>query len=436
MKNPTIKIGFWIALYLLLSLLSQVWAQAAELDLQTLLKLSLKNNADIRVQLEEKQISGWQKWKAYSTMLPQVDAEAGYFKTSGEKGVPGFIGANALQERLAWLSVQQTIFDAGTFLNISQSRLNQKIQAVFYLQTKQDILLQVIESYFAVLQAKGEIEVLKKNLEAFNLLYDQSQVLYQSGVAPELDVKKSRIEYLLQKNSLAEAHKNYASTLIQLKELLGMAIADSLSIADFQPQKVYLDTLSHYLNIARQARPELEIAQLESRQIISEKRAAFLQQLPSVRAGAYYGWDTASSFQGDNLGWQVFINLQMPLWHWGNLHLDRQIASIRYLQNQTLRRQLQVKIDREVIDSYNDCQIQQQQIEAMAESKTEAAEAVRMARLGYQEGIVTNLDIINTQKLLTETNIQYLKAIYNFYVAKARLYRNIGKLEEDLTWLD
>ena len=72
----------------------------------------------------------------------------------------------------------------------------------------------------------------------------------------------------------------------------------------------------------------------------------------------------------------------------------------------------------------------------MSKSKTEAEDAVQMAKIGYQEGTVTNLEVVNSQKLLTQTNIQYLKALYNFYIYKARLYRSIGALEEEFTWLN
>jgi outer membrane protein TolC len=59
-----------------------------------------------------------------------------------------------------------------------------------------------------------------------------------------------------------------------------------------------------------------------------------------------------------------------------------------------------------------------------------------MALTGYKEGTITNLDLTNTQKLYTQTEMEYLKALYNFYIAKVNLFKSIGKLKEDLSWLD
>ena len=72
----------------------------------------------------------------------------------------------------------------------------------------------------------------------------------------------------------------------------------------------------------------------------------------------------------------------------------------------------------------------------MEESISEAALAVKMAGVGYKEGTITNLDLINTQKLYTQTKMEYLKALYNFYLAKVNLFKSIGELKEDLSWVE
>ena len=410
-------------------------AQENNLGLRDLMHRALEKNADIQVQSGERRISGLKRWQALSRMFPKADAEVSYMGTSGRNGIPDLVAANGLKEKIAWLSVQQTIFDAETLLNLSENQINQEAQKILYIQTKQNILLRVVETYFAALKAKGEVDVFKENLDAFKILYGQSQLLYEAGVVPELDVKKTRIEYMLQQNSVAKTQKDYQTALNHIKELTGLAIEDSLSIQGFPYQTIHLNTLADYLNTATENRPELQILQLESRRFRSEKQAAFMQQFPSANAGIYYGWDTIGPFRSNNRGWQVFINLRLPLWDWGRLQLDRRIASIQYGQNETLRRKMQQQIAQEVMDAFTECEIQQQRMQVMQESQVEAAEAVRMARLGYQEGTITSLDVIDTQKLLTETRLQYLQALYDFYSDKARLYRNVGKLEEDFTWL-
>lgn len=416
-------------------LISAAAAQEANLSLEDLLGAALQKNAAIQNQRGEQHIAALQQRQALGKLLPQADAEAGYLKTSGPHGVPDLAGANGTNERIAWLSVQQTVFDAEIMTGISAARLAREKQDVLYDQQKQELLLQVIEAYFLALQARGEVEVFSANLDAFELMYEQSQELFANGVAPELDVRKSRVEYLFQQRDLAAARVEYQDALNAVKELVGMAVEDSLSLRDFPGQTIHLDSLSVYLRAAEE-RPERQVARIESGEARQERQLARLGRLPSVEVGAYYGWDAEEALGGDNLGWQVYAGLRLPLWHWQRQRQEGRIAAIHYQQSQARDWQLQQQIAREVRDAFAGCQVQQQQVAAMQESAAEAEIALQMARTGYQEGTVISLELIATQKLLTQARSEHLQAEYALYIAKARLYRSIGRLEEKLTWLE
>jgi len=409
--------------------------QSKSLDLHDLIHLALRKNADIQVQQSEKHIARLKMGQSFTQLLPQADAEAAYAKSSAKGAVPNFVAANGTIEKIAWISIDQPLFDPDRILEVMNTKVEREKQSVIMNKTRQDVIMQVIRAYFNALQARGEIRVYRENLNAFQLLYKQTKLLYKNGLVPQLDVKKSRVEYLLQKNVLALAGKNYLAALNYIKELVGIPISDSLSISDFTARQTTLDSLSNYLKLALVNRPEIKILQLQGHQYVNVKRFTYLKHFPSVNLTAYYGWDTNDRLQALDRGWQINVNLQMPLWHWGRLHFDRQISSLRYRQTQVLEKQLRKQIVQQVTNTYNECRIQLQQMKAMRESVADAKEAVRMARLGYKAGTVTNLDVINTQKLFTETKVNYLLSIYNFYIARARLYRNMGRLTEDFSWL-
>jgi outer membrane protein len=411
-------------------------AQHDSLSLQDLMTRALERNPDIKTQVGQRRISGLNRWQSLSQMLPQADIEGGYVQTSSHNETQDFVAANGLKERIAWLSLQQTIFDAGIISNISLGKIDQKKEDVLFVQVKQDILLAVIEGYFEALKSKDEMRALKDNLEAFRVLSEQSKILFDNGVVPELDVKKSQIEYMLQQNSLEQARKNYQAALNHVKELIGTSIVDSLSLQDFSAQDTNLDSLTYYLTLAKENRPELKAVELDYNRAMIERGAALWGRLPAIKVGAYYGWDTVDPIKSDNLGWQFYANLRLPIWHWGRYTIDRRIAGVHLAQAEYSREKTQAQVAREVISAYGDCQLMKKQIGVMRVSKKQAADAVVMAQYGYKEGTVTNLEVINIQNLLIESTIGYLQALYDYYAAKARLYRSIGKLREDMSWLE
>ncbi len=403
--------------------------------LQELIHRALKQNADVRVQKAQTRISGFERRQAISNLLPTLDAEGGYIYSTYRNGNPDFVGANGQKEALACLSLHQPIFNADAWGRFRQSALEQKKQHVLFRQMHQQVILQVIESYFNTLKLRGEKQALRENLHSFRLMYEQSQLLFESGSVPELDVKKSHVEYLLQKNGLHQAQKDCQAALNHLKELVGLHLSDSLKITDFPPQEVRLDSLTFYETAALQNSPEWQALQLEKKQALLQRQTSLLNNLPAVDANLYYGWDANPPLSKKNNGWQAMLNISLPLWRWGAQKADYQIAGLRIQQIEQMQIKLKKQILQQVINSYNEAHLQQAQIIAMAESKKEAEQAVEMAKIGYQEGSVTNLELINTQKIFTRSQIEYLAAWYNFYIAKAVLLRSAGMLTEDLAWI-
>jgi outer membrane protein TolC len=377
-----------------------------------------------------------EKTKATASLLPEINAEGSYIHTTANNGVPVFVGANGTNEILAFVSLNQTIFNPDVIYNYKASSFRNKEEVYLNEQTKQNVIKKIIEQYFNVLKYQNEKKILEDNLKAFKLMYDQSKILFESGTVPEIDVKKSKVELLLQKNSLNQADKNYTAALNKLKELTGIDLKEQIKLKQFESAKVVLKSEDFYKQAAWQNRPDWKLVQQESELSSAKTSLAFMKHFPVVSGNLYYGWDVSGRPDKQNLGFQAVVSASLPLWHWGAISADKQIAEIEHKQINFRTRRLKMQILQEIENNYNEAKLQKEQISAMKESISEAKLAVKMALTGYKEGTITNLDLTNTQKLYTQTEMEYLKALYNFYIAKVNLFKSIGKLKEDLSWLD
>jgi outer membrane protein len=411
-------------------------SQENSLDLETVLQLVLQNNSEIQRQSMQNEISRRQRWQALTGWLPRLNAEGGYVQTSGTPGIPDFVGANGLKERIAYLNLQQPLFDAEGYLNLRESKINENQQRLTLHLTRQQILFEAIQTYFEILKSRGEIHTFEQNLRSFQLIYEQSQMLYKTGEVAEIDVKKSLVEYLLQKNSLIKSRKSYQELLAYLKSLLNLPVEREVSVKEFEAKTIHLDSLTYYYQLALSNNLPLKILEMDLSRYQTEKTATALKHFPTTMVGFNYGWDTNDPLQKNDLGWQVYISMNLPIWHWGEIRAGRQIAELKYRQTHTEIAQFQKDIFLQIQSAYNECIIQQQQMQTMEESLDAAQQAVKMAGVGYREGTITNLDLINTQKLLTETSINCSNSIYDFYIAKANLYRVMGNITEDFEWIE
>ena len=59
---------------------------------------------------------------------------------------------------------------------------------------------------------------------------------------------------------------------------------------------------------------------------------------------------------------------------------------------------------------------------------TRATEGLRLANVGYQQGIKTQVEVINAQSAVTTARVNYLQAIHQHVVAKLAVQRAMGTI--------
>jgi outer membrane protein TolC len=67
-------------------------------------------------------------------------------------------------------------------------------------------------------------------------------------------------------------------------------------------------------------------------------------------------------------------------------------------------------------------------VESQKLNLTRATEGLRLAEVGYDEGINTQVEMIDAQSALTEARSNYYQSIYNHIIAKLDLHKAMGTL--------
>jgi outer membrane protein TolC len=73
---------------------------------------------------------------------------------------------------------------------------------------------------------------------------------------------------------------------------------------------------------------------------------------------------------------------------------------------------------------------EQENIEYQAENVEVAEAALAMAETGYENGLVTNLEYMDTQLALTQSRVSHLSSLANHKIARAKLRQAMGTPEE------
>jgi outer membrane protein TolC len=344
----------------------------------------------------------------------------------------------------AWYSdfiVTQSIYEGGRLLSsIRSARLINEQAVLAYQSVVADTLLAVSTAYDDVLRAAMQIQVRSDALTFLRGYLGDTTNKYNAGSLPEFDVMRQSAEVGDAQANLVRAVGDHRIAKQQLVELLGYDlstdVSDDLPLDLSTPlvARPYRKSLSQSLIEARGQRTEILALEKEERlrdEGIIEARAGYK---PSVQAFA--GYELTSKVQtrtaaeelhggliGARLSWSVFDGFLTKG------RVDEAIAlrgRAGEAKAETIR-----QVELQVRTAWSDLRTARAVLDAQSGNVKTAQRSLDLAQIRYNEGAGTQIDVLDAQSALTQTRGDYVDALRNYSVSRARLIRATGG---DLQW--
>ena len=80
----------------------------------------------------------------------------------------------------------------------------------------------------------------------------------------------------------------------------------------------------------------------------------------------------------------------------------------------------------EVLQAISDVQANEKKVETSTTQIEQAKQALALANLRYETGVVTNLDVIDAQTILSQAEHSRLDALYNSAISRYALQKAVG----------
>lgn len=93
-----------------------------------------------------------------------------------------------------------------------------------------------------------------------------------------------------------------------------------------------------------------------------------------------------------------------------------------------LQRQTITQVSLEVEQDYYRFNQTVKNLKSLEESMNQSKESLRLSNLLYNEGMSTQLDVLDAQLNYNLSRVEYLTGIYNYNVRQLQLLKSIGKL--------
>jgi outer membrane protein len=296
-------------------------------------------------------------------------------------------------------------------------------------QTSQETVLNVKRGFYNYLLAKELVKVSEEALDLAERLLQNVKNMSEVGMASRLDLLRAEVRVANLKPSLIQAKNGVDLAAISLKTLLGLDVSQPVEIVGemtYDPVEVDLeDSLARALA----NRPEIGQIDYQKKIAVEMARIARADYFPTIAvSGNYNYWANFLNFKSGT--WENFYSFNLVL----NIPIFNGLSTpARVAESKALVRELEFNqkglvntIKFEVQSAYLNINQAKESLLSQEKNIDAARESVRVAELNYAEGLATILDVGSAQVALSDAQINYLRALYEYVISQAQLEKAMG----------
>lgn len=424
-------------------------------SLQESIKYALQNRASLKVSRNQQRIAKAQVGEIRAMGLPQVNSSleigdnfiqqqsflpAEFFQDPNNPNAPEpgtFVPVTFTPAYTgnATVTGSQLLFDGTYLIGLKAAKTYTELSRKQAEQSEIEVAEQVAKAYYGVLVNRERFELLNQNLVRLDTILYQTGVMYENGVAEKLDVDRLRVQLNNLKVEQQKTARLMAVSENLLKFQMGLdqrqpiQLTDELAevevdISQLNPQNFnYSDRIEYSI-----LETQRDLAELDLR----NRKSGYL---PKLSLNARYGYVTASnSFSSvtKTSNWleygYVGGQLQLPIFDGLRKHYQIQQAKVALDNTKLGFEALGQSIDLELAQASTELTNALEVLEARRENMALAQDIARVAKIKFQEGVGTNLEVVTAETDLREAQTNYYAAMYDALIAKVNLSRATGTL--------
>jgi outer membrane protein len=424
----------FISLILFLMLIMPFKAGADEiikkgesLNMERCTEIALKMQPAISAAMSTADASRSRIGQAVANYYPQIDWTSSASRTSvGTRTSFGFETRSVIFNSYSTgVTLNQNIFDFGkTASQVKIQRLNYDSSLSDLENMSDQIIFNVKQTYYGVLQAKRNRDVASEAVKQFQQHLEQAKGFYEVGTHPKFDVTKAEVDLGNSKLNLITAKNAVRVAVANLNNAMGVPDAPEYIIEDNLTFKKYEMTFEDAISKAYQNRPDLK-------SIIAKRQAA--ERSVELAKKGYFpvltgtaGYDYAGNTFPLQKGWNIGATFSFPIFN-GFLtkyQVEESKSNLNVLRSN--EESLKQTIFLDVQQAYLNLKDAEEKIPTAELTVQQAQENFEIANGRYAAGVGNPIEVTDAEVLLANAKLSYIQALYNYKVSQASLDKAMG----------
>ncbi len=442
------------AVFFLLAISAWMYGQEASTDahtesltLEQAVTMALQNNPALHATQDEADAAKARVGEARAAWFPRLDASQALTRSNNPVYVFGTLltqrnftaanfalaGLNApapLDNFQTRLDAQMTLFDSGkTYLREKGARKLATAADYQTEQARQDLILEVAQSYYGVIVAREDLKAAQEALHTAEANEQRVHALEQAGQVVSSDLLSAQVFRAQMNDREIRAANTLEVAQLNLGRELGLPPgAMPEPTATLGEPGAGSRSLEEWQRAGLAQRPLLRAAELGGEAAATNRKLAKAAFGPQVGLFAAIERDAETLGGPSGTNWTAGARLDINLFAGG---------ADRYRLAETAARERQAKdqldwlrsgVQLHVRQSYLETAAAAQRAAAARDTVAEAQDSLRIIQNRYEAGLVTITELLRAQTAQLEARTGYLAALHDWQVARAQLEHAAGQL--------
>ncbi len=332
-------------------------------------------------------------------------------------------------------TLNQLIFNGSYFVGLKAAATYRELAQKNVTQSKVNVVEAVTKAYYSAQVAEERAKVLDLNIQRLDTLMRDTRATFESGFVEKIDVDRLQVQLNNLKTERQKVKNLIELSYALLKFQMGMPLTEQVVLTDKVDEEAISSMMAPVNNTVDYGKrieysilnTQGELANLDIRNIKSG-------YLPTVSGVLTYGHNNGRNDFGDLFGSKWFnnsvlgLNVQIPIFDGLTKHYKLQQAQITLDKLNQGRDLLSQSIDLQVQQANITLSNSLETLDTQQRNVDLAEEVVRVSKIKYQEGIGSNIEVINAESSLKEAQTNYFAALFDVLIAKVDLVKARGEL--------
>ena len=335
------------------------------------------------------------------------------------------------------LTLTQPVYMGGKIKAMNDiTRYAEALATTMRNKAVEDVVYQVDAAYWQVVSLKAKERLARSYVNLLDTLNHNVEAMVREGIATKADALSVAVKLNEANVDMTKVTNGLALSRMLLSQLCGLPVNTTFTLAAEDSERLGEQPLvatSYNMDDVYARRHDINALQLGVKIYEKKAKVAMSDMLPQVALMGMYSVSNPNSFNGfkNKFGgaFSVGATLKIPLWHWGgNYNKYRAAKTEAVIQNLELEN-ARDKIALQVNQASFKAQEAIKTYESTRSNLAKAEENLRMAQIGFKEGVMPVDNVMAAQTAWLKANSEVIDAQIDVQLCNVYLSKVLGTMQ-------